>query len=184
MTVVKQSFSAFRTDRLLLRPFVPDDVEDAFAIFGDAEVMRYSVSGCDPDMAATAARVERYIRRTAETGLSPWAIAEVASKRVVGFCGLMRLPGGDDVEIAYRLRRDRWGRGIATEAAAAWLERGFLVLRLPRIFAFVDPENTGSVRVIIKIGMRFVENAQYQGLCVGKYEISASEHRQFAASHQ
>jgi RimJ/RimL family protein N-acetyltransferase len=150
---------------------VPGDAEYAFAIFGDAEVMRYSVSGHDRDVAATAARIEQYARESAETGLSPWAIVERASGRVIGFCGLIRLKTENDVEIAYRLRRDRWGKGVATEAAMAWLDRGFSILHLPRILAFVDPTNTASLYVVEKIGMRFVENTCYEGIPVRQYEI-------------
>ncbi len=162
----------FRSDRLLFRPFAPSDAEDAFAIFGDAEVMRFSVSGRDQILAATAARVERYARQHVASGFAPWAVVETASERVIGLCGLMRLKGGKDVEIAYRLRRDQWGNGFATEAATAWLDRGFSLLRLPRILAFVDPANTASLRVVVKIGMRFVENCRYEGIPVRKYEIT------------
>ncbi|MBV9522982.1 MAG: GNAT family N-acetyltransferase, partial [Alphaproteobacteria bacterium] len=134
--------SPFGSDRLLFRPFAPGDAGEAFAIFGDAEVMRYSISGQDRDRAATAARVERYARQSGQSGFAPWAMVERATGRVIGLCGLMRLKTGEDIELAYRIRRDRWGRGLATEAAAAWLERGFGVLDLPRILAFVEATNT------------------------------------------
>jgi [ribosomal protein S5]-alanine N-acetyltransferase len=163
---------SFRSDRLLFRPFALSDAEAAFEIFGDAEVMRYSVSGHDRNLAVTAARVERYARQNATSGFAPWAIVETAFEALVGLCGLMRLKDGNDVEIAYRLRRDCWGKGIATEAARAWLDCAFSQLRLPRIVAFVDPANTASVGVVVKIGMRFVEDCRYEGMPVGKYEIT------------
>jgi [ribosomal protein S5]-alanine N-acetyltransferase len=163
---------SFRSERLSFRPFTLSDAVAAFEIFGDAEVMRYSVSGQDQNLEATAARVERYARQNALSGFAPWAIVETASEAVVGLCGLMRVKGGNDVEIAYRLRRDCWGKGIATEAATAWLDCGFSQLRLPRIVAFVDSANTPSVGVLVKIGMRFVEDCLYEGMSVGKYEIT------------
>ncbi len=162
----------FRSDRLFFRPFAPSDAEAAFAIFGDAEVMRFSVSGRDQDLAATAARVERYARQHVESGFAPWAVVETASECVIGFCGLMRLKGGNNVEIAYRLTRGRWGKGFATEAATAWLDCGFSLLHLPRILAFVDPANTASLRVVVKIDMQFVEDCHYEGIPVRKYEIT------------
>jgi RimJ/RimL family protein N-acetyltransferase len=64
------------------------------------------------------------------------------------------------------------GKGIATEAATVWLDHGFSLLRLPRILAFVDPANTASLRVVIKIGMRFVEDCRYEGIPVRQYEIT------------
>jgi len=171
----------FRSKRLLFRPFAPSDAEDAFAIFGDTEVMHYSVSGRDRDLEATAARVERYARLNAASGFAPWAVVEAASEYVVGSCGLMRLKDGKDVEIAYRLRRDRWGRGFAIEAATAWLDRGFSLLRLPRILAFVDPTNTASLRVVDKLGMRYVEDCHYEGIPVRKFQIGRLYHPPLAA---
>lgn len=162
----------FRSERLFFRPFALSDAEAAFEIFGDAEVMRYSVSGQDGNLEATAARVERYARQNAASGFAPWAIVEAASETVVGLCGLMRLKDGSEVEIAYRLRRDCWGKGIATEAARAWLDCAFSQLHLSRIVAFVDSANTPSVGVLVKIGMRFVENCRYEGMFVRKYEIT------------
>jgi len=162
----------FPSNRLLYRPFALSDAENAFAVFGDAQVMQYSVSGRDLDLGATVARIQRYVGQNVATGFAPWAIVETATECVIGFCGLMRLEGGNDVEIAYRLRRDRWGKGMATEAATAWIDRGFSLLRLSRILAFVDPANTASLRVVAKIGMRFVESCRYEGIPVRKYEIT------------
>jgi RimJ/RimL family protein N-acetyltransferase len=59
--------------------------------------------------------------------------------------------GGD---IGYGLSRDRWGEGIATEAATMLIEFGFAVLGLHRIFAYHHPENVASGRVLTKIGMQ------------------------------
>jgi ribosomal-protein-alanine N-acetyltransferase len=162
----------FATARLLFRPLELSDVTEAFAIFGDPEIMRYSASGCDADAAATAARIERILRKTHETGFGPWAVVERASDQMIGICGLIRLKDSAEVEIAYRLRRDQWGKGLATEAASAWLRRGFVDLRLPRIFAFVEPSNRASLRVVAKIGMRFLDDTLYAGIPVRRYEIT------------
>jgi [ribosomal protein S5]-alanine N-acetyltransferase len=163
---------SFATVRLLFRPFQLRDATEAFAIFGDPEVMRYSISGRDADSAVTAARIGRILRQTGEPGLGPWAVVERASEQVIGVCGLIRLKDTAEVEIAYRLRRDRWGNGLATEAASAWLHRGLADLHLPRIFAFVEPTNHASLRVVVKIGMRFVDDTLYAGIPVRRYEIT------------
>src|SRR4051794_4894897 len=130
--------SSFTTARLALRPFVSSDATDAVGIFGDAEVMRFSLNGADSDAAATAARIERYVAAVKREGIGPFAVIEQASGALVGFCGLVSIADTEDVEIAYRFRRDRWGRGLASEAARATLERGFSELGLPRIVAYID----------------------------------------------
>jgi ribosomal-protein-alanine N-acetyltransferase len=74
---------------------------------------------------------------------------------LVGVAGLLWAEGhGPDVEVAYLVRHDRWGRGYATEAAAAALGVGFGALGLERIVALAWPENDASRRVMEKIGMR------------------------------
>jgi RimJ/RimL family protein N-acetyltransferase len=125
--------------------------------------MRYSLSGADPDLAATAARIARYVERTGREGIGPWAVVERASELLIGSCALTRLNEESPIEIAYRLRRDRWGVGFATEAAAAMLQRGLNDLALPRIVAYVEPTNAASLRVVAKIGMRYERDWLYDG---------------------
>ncbi|WP_274653328.1 GNAT family N-acetyltransferase [Paenibacillus humicola] len=56
-------------------------------------------------------------------------------------------------EIGYIVHPDYWGRGIATEAAVLLTDFGFQALRLHRIYATCDPRNTGSAKVLTKLGM-------------------------------
>jgi RimJ/RimL family protein N-acetyltransferase len=159
------------TDRLLLRPFVGEDAEPAFAIFGDAEVMRYSLSGRDVDLAATRSRLTRIAAHCAEHGFGSWAVTRRSDGAIVGICGIVRSPVGGDFEIAYRLRRDCWGHGYAAEAARAWLDRAFSTLGLTRIVAFIEPSNHASQRVIARLGMRYDQDLLYQGIAVQRYVI-------------
>src|SRR2546421_2797353 len=89
------------TNGLLLRQYTLDDAEDAFAIYGDAEVMRFL--GGDPvlDLEAQRLRLTESIARHAEVtdGLGRWAVVEVDSGRVVGTLILKPLPGWPHVEI-------------------------------------------------------------------------------------
>jgi len=65
---------------------------------------------------------------------------------------LIRMPSGDDVELAYRLTRSSWGQGLATEAANTLLDYALGVVALPRIVAVTYPENRASQRVLEKLG--------------------------------
>jgi RimJ/RimL family protein N-acetyltransferase len=62
------------------------------------------------------------------------------------------MPDGDDVEVAYRLTRPAWGRGIATEAAGALVNHALGALALPRVVAVTYPDNVTSERVLDKLG--------------------------------
>jgi len=85
-----------------------------------------------------------------------WALAVVraADDTMVGACELrVDSPAHRRGSLGYTLARDEWGRGYATEAAAALLRFGFTGLGLHKISATCDPANAGSFRVLEKIGM-------------------------------
>ncbi len=70
------------------------------------------------------------------------------TSEMIGFCGLKKLPDlPGEVDMGFRLAREHWGRGLATEAAAEVLRFGFETLELERIIALVDAGNDRSIRV-------------------------------------
>ena len=77
-----------------------------------------------------------------------------AEARLIGFNGLKFLPELGETDLGYRLRRDCWGRGFATESSLAIVRHGFEVLKLERILGLVLPGNHASIRVLEKVGMR------------------------------
>jgi [ribosomal protein S5]-alanine N-acetyltransferase len=145
------------TDRLRLRELRADDAEPLHRIYGDAETMRHVGRTRRPTADLDASRrVVDHVRRHAEHhGFSMWAIDERDGDNLVGMAGLMWVEGhGPDVEAAYILRRDRWGRGYATEALREVLRIGHDELGLERIVALAYPQNEASRRVMEKAGMR------------------------------
>lgn len=75
-------------------------------------------------------------------------------QRYLGWIVLFPLEGWEgDVEIGWRFVRDAWGRGYASEAAAAVMEHGFRTVGLDHIVAVLDPDNQRSRRVCEKLGM-------------------------------
>ncbi|HEX5039912.1 MAG TPA: GNAT family N-acetyltransferase [Candidatus Limnocylindria bacterium] len=146
-----------RTERLTIRELTDADATALHRIYGDAEAMRHvgRTGQSTPDVVSTA-RVIGFARRHAEHhGFSLWAIDETDGEQVVGVAGLLWVEGhGPEVEAAYLVRRDRWGRGYATEALRETLRIGHDQLGLPRIVALAYPENHASQRVMEKAGMR------------------------------
>jgi RimJ/RimL family protein N-acetyltransferase len=70
----------------------------------------------------------------------------------------------DDVEVAWRLAREHWGHGYATEAATGWLDHGFGALRLPRVISMTDPPNRRSLAVMGRLGMVFDHEAEVEDM--------------------
>jgi RimJ/RimL family protein N-acetyltransferase len=145
------------TDRLRLRELTEADAAGLHRIYGDAETMRFVGRSRQPtaDLEATG-RVVAFVRRHAELhGFSMWALDERDGDPLIGIAGLIWVEGhGPDVEAAYVLRRDRWGRGYATEALREVLRIGHGELGIARIVALAYPANDPSRRVMEKVGMR------------------------------
>ena len=155
-----------QTERLILRQFRDDDSRALEGIFGDAEVMRYG------EGVRTSQWVQSWLARWLEEhyrqwGFGMWAVVERGTADVIGYCGLSRFPGRcatpDEAEIGFRLVRPRWGRGFATEAAAAVRDHAQGALRVPRLIALIDPANVASVRVVLKLGFRYERDAMLPG---------------------
>jgi len=75
------------------------------------------------------------------------------------------------IEIGWRLIRAAWGRGYAAEAAVAVLRHGLDTVGLERVVADIDPDNTRSIRVADKIGLRFVGDDRVKGRPVKRYTM-------------
>lgn len=146
------------TDRLLLRPMRANDVDPLLGVFADPAVM--AAFGVDPfDRPAMERWVQRNLDHQAEHGYGLFAVILKESGALIGDCGLevMELDAVQArpiVELGYDLRRDRWGRGLATEAAAAVRDEAFGRLALPRLVSLIRQGNAASRRVAEKIGMR------------------------------
>jgi ribosomal-protein-alanine N-acetyltransferase len=140
------------TDRLEIRPYRPDDVERAHEVlYGNAQARR--LTGGVSDLEETRTAIERFIERGRLDGYSYWAVLERDSGELIGEAGLKPLDDhGPEVEIGYAFGPASWGRGYATEAGRAILDAAFGPLGLEQVVAVTREANTGSQRVIAKLG--------------------------------
>ena len=148
------------TERLILRRFTTDDVDNLVELDGDPDVMLYINGG----------RVTSH--------------EEIATDYLPAFLGVLR-PGNrlrvlgrdrevdrrlprmvplpprqdrphDEPELGYRFRKSAWGKGYASEGSIALIDRGFTELDVRRVVAWTMVVNTGSRRVMEKAGMRLI----------------------------
>ena len=157
------------TERLRLRSLEGGDAERLHDLYGDAETMRFVGRAGRPTagMDGTRRSLDTLMRHEALHGFSLWALDERDGDPLVGVAGLMWVEGhGPEVEAAYLVRRDRWGRGYASEALREVLRIGHGELGLARIVALAYPENDASRRVMEKAGMQPDGHAEAYGRTV------------------
>jgi RimJ/RimL family protein N-acetyltransferase len=159
------------TERLLVREFVEDDAEAFYAFNSDPEVMRYTGEPLSTSVGAVRELIRTYPDYRAH-GYGRWAVVYKPDDRVIGFNGLKYLDDLCETDLGYRLHTEYWGRGIATESSMAIVRYGFDVLELDRIIGLTLPENTASIRVLQKVGMRLEGTVRYCGDDAQKWVIT------------
>ena len=143
------------TPRLELQPMVLDDLAWYAEFAGDADVMQYIGHAGPLSYQQASERLARYVRCWEEHGLGMFGVRLRDHEAPVGWAGLQPLSGTDEIEVGYAFGRASWGRGYATEVAAAAVQWGFEALGLERIVAVATPENAGSRHVMDKLGMTY-----------------------------
>ena len=147
--------STIETERLILRRWRAGDLEPFAALNADPKVMEFFPAPLTRDEAAFM--IARMEAKFVVHGFCFWAVEEKQSGRLAGFTGLNRpdqaLPFAPCVEVGWRLAREFWGRGYASEAGRAALAYGFGALKLPEIVAFTVPGNIRSRAVMERLGL-------------------------------
>lgn len=151
------------TPRLLMRQLVEEDAEELYILNSDPEVLRYT--GDVPFASVEEARA--FIRHYDQYALYRRGRLGLFLKDTgafIGWCGLKYHPQNGETELGFRLKRAYWNQGYATEAARASLNYGFGDLQLVTIVGRVIKENTASIRVLEKIGMRYWKDFDFEGV--------------------
>lgn len=147
------------TERLRLVPCIDAHLDGLHAINSDVEVMRY-LGGRTETRAQTQLMIERVKERWVRLGYSWWSFIERQSGEIVGAGEVQNLRRGESepepdcpLEIGWRVRRDRWGQGIAPEAARAMAAFAFERVGADVLYAVCEPDNAASIAVMVKLGM-------------------------------
>jgi ribosomal-protein-alanine N-acetyltransferase len=169
------------TERLILDAWQVSDVRAFRPIATDTEVMRYITGGIPWTDDQIQTFVERQLKLYSERGLCRWKLVSKATGEMIGFCGVGFWRDNPDPEIGWWLARRYWGQGLATEAGSAALRDAFERVRLHRIISIARPENTASLRVMDKLGLRRECDFEVDGLRLLRYAI---DRLQYAVSRE
>ncbi len=149
---------AATTERLVLRTWEPDDLDEFMRATNTPAVMRW-LGGVWPreEHEAGFERIQSYQR---DYGHTLWLVEDKVTGELLGFCGLKRVnsPGAGDLtgtaEIGWRLRESAWGKGIAKEAAIASLDLAFGRFGYDEAVAITVEGNGASQGLMRRLGMK------------------------------
>jgi RimJ/RimL family protein N-acetyltransferase len=164
-----------QTDRLVLRELTPEHAADGFRLYSDPRVAKY-LGGTPPiSIEDEARRFAGHHERYWETrGYGLMAVFQKSDDAFVGICGHLHweIDGVHEVEVAYALLPEYWGKGYATEAARALAQDAFDRLGCERVISLVMPQNAASANVAMKNGMHLDREWTLNGKAVSLYARS------------
>lgn len=166
---------SIETQRLFFRELTDADADGMFELDSDPEVHRYlgnkPVTSMEQIHAAIAYINEQYKRN----GIGRWAVILKETGEFIGWAGLKlhhNVNGRDQYyDLGYRFIQKYWGKGYASEAAIAFVDYGFTIMKLEKINAYADARNTASRKVLEKAGLKFIETFEEDGVLQAWYEI-------------
>jgi RimJ/RimL family protein N-acetyltransferase len=162
---------SIETDRLRLRAFVRDDLDELYDIQSRPEVSRYQYwepRTRDEVRMKLEERISQYSELRAEHDVLILAVVRKDTSEMIGDVMIdWQSEAHRRAEVGYVVHPGHRGNGFAAEATGALLRMGFADLRLHRIIGRIDARNTASGRVLEKLGMRreahFRENEMVKG---------------------
>jgi len=155
-----RQMAIIETARLLIRPFVIEDLDELYHLYTMEELMQY-VDGDVRSRDGTKKYLQNYIADYERYGFGLCAAILRSTGQMIGRCGLIPTPtkAGIEGELAIMFKKECWGLGLATEVGRAIVRYAFDKMQLARIFAKVNRDNVASIRVSQKLGMHCVRSS-------------------------
>ena len=166
------------TDRYILRDIEETDVQGIYDLDSDADVHEFL--GKKPiQTMEQAEKIITYIRgQYTKNGIGRWAIEDKETGNFVGWTGLKyeeNLRNFSYYDLGYRLQKQYWGQGIATETAIASLRYGFDQMNLKEIGGAAEVMHGASNHILQKVGLLFTETFEFEGDTCNFYKLKREE---------
>jgi RimJ/RimL family protein N-acetyltransferase len=168
----------FETSRIILRRFALADAALILHLNNQPNVLKYlhepSLNSiADAEKVLKDIIFPQYILYQ----LGRWAMIDKSNHEFMGWCGLKLHPELDgEIDLGYRLLPEYWGKGFATEAAAASLHYGFNQKQLAEITGRAHTENVASLKVLQNVGLQYIKDEIVDGCPVKTFRISQQQY--------
>jgi RimJ/RimL family protein N-acetyltransferase len=142
-----------RTERLLLRLPEASDAPAYLAIHEDTALLhRIPLLTPRGDISVAWRNIALMIGHWYLRGYGEWTVVEIVTGEIVGRVGFNHPEGAGGIELGWIIRRDRWQRGLATEAARAALDWGWSATAIEHMQCTIQTNNLASIRIAERLG--------------------------------
>jgi len=172
------------TERLILRDLRYEDLDGIYELDSNPLVHKYL--GNNPITSKKEAKnIIQFVQlQYKDRGIGRFATIEKSSGRFIGWTGLKLNKGEQEAlndkqdfyDIGYRLIPEFWGKGYATEASLSSLEYGFFSLNINRVCGAAEVANLASNSILIKIGLKFKNEFNYNSVPCNWYELNKNDY--------
>ena len=141
------------TQRLQIRNWSTSDIDSYAKILADPDVMRFIGDGQPKGLEEAQRAIKKYQEQIKTQGWARFAVTLKETGALIGFCGFDFYNG--ELDFGWRLAKEHWGNGYATEAAKAVFKLGIEKFGFSRIVCIAFEENRASLNVIEKLGIPY-----------------------------
>jgi [ribosomal protein S5]-alanine N-acetyltransferase len=146
----------FETERLRFEYLTLDDAAFALELLNEPVYIQNIADKGVRDIAGAEAYLSNgALASYAKNGHGLYKVTLKETGEPIGMCGLIRREILEDPDLGYAYLHRHHGKGYASEAGAAVMEHGRREFQIGRIVAITTPQNTGSIRVLEKLGFHY-----------------------------
>lgn len=166
----------FETERLVMQPLSAVHADMMYQLNQDPDVMQYTGERAFPDIRDYVAFLSAYDQYD-RYRMGRFAVYLKSNNECIGWCGLKFDNAANETDLGFRIFKQHWNRGYATESAQFFLAYGFRILKLASVVAKAAVVNTASQKVLLKLGMNKTGDCQLGNLDAWKYTITKEDYR-------
>lgn len=180
MKTAKYPDETFEQGEIFLRRMRVEDAESEYEMFGDPEYTWFLGRTFSLEDIQKGIQKEIDDKRFSN-GLGKWIIIQKNGNEKIGSCSLVKVKNQDEIEIGYFLKKNYWGKGLATAAALLMMEHGFVNLKHDEIVLRIHPLNHASVRVAEKLKFRSCGAKEYpdENVTLLLYKMNLNEYKTY-----
>lgn len=160
------------SDRLWMRPYAIEDIDALHQLWCNPTVRRHLFDDKVVPREFVVEEVNHTLTDFAARGWGQFSVFLQNSTELIGFCGFRIMKGSPAPQLIYGLVPSCWGQGLATELVLRMIEFGFEECGFKQIVGSTDFANAASRRVLEKVGMRFDQRIEQNGLDIVYFAIA------------